>query len=504
MSANRSVSPIAKLAAAAAFIAVFTLTSVWVISTYVVQPRQTIVLSPDVLQQAEKAARPVASPITNSYAGTAAGLPTFHGAVVDAATHLPIPEFVVRFGYQYPGNQAYFNNMAPQTFHGGIYTFHSQFNVGGNASYLIRVEADGHLPSISPPMKGSGTADFALQTGKDVQGVVLNAAGSPVAKATVILGVDGLNGFFDPTDLANRGQNTPTAVTGTDGRFHLPPQIGPVVLAAMNNKGYGQAVLSDPTDDCQIRLAPWGRIEGQLIVAGKPAANQEVYAETTPNFGPSRQQQLFSESEVQSDASGRFHFDRVTPGEVELGRYLKIPMGTRGYMMRQTQTQQINVAVGQKVTINIGGVGRPVTGRLVVTPPPGSFKQMVVQGQITGTEMPELPPQMPANVRASSEAGREMWMQIFGLTATGRQWEQTHPTGPQLSHQYAMLLVGDKGEFRIDDVIPGDYHMYCYLRPIQGGRMTIPAQVDFTVPPVPGGGYSDQPLVIPDIIMKSR
>jgi hypothetical protein len=213
---------------------------------------------------------------------------------------------------------------------------------------------------------------------------------------------------------------------------------------------------------------------------------------------------MYGESSAQTDATGKFRFARVVPGQILMGRYVKVSMGGRGYMMMQTQTEQVTVAVGQTLAVKMGGVGRPVTGRIVLTPSPGSFKNLIVQGQITGTEFPDLPPQMPANVKAGSSTGRDIWMQIFGLTAAGRQWMQTHPSGQQLSHQYAIELVGDKGQFKIDDVIPGDYHMYCYLRPAQGGRMYGPAQLDFTMPPVPGGGYSDKPLVIPDINVTAR
>jgi hypothetical protein len=64
-------------------------------------------------------------------------------------------------------------------------------------------------------------------------------------------------------------------------------------------------------------------------------------------------------------------------------------------------------------------------------------------------------------------------------------------------------MVGNKGRFRIEDVVPGDYSIFCYFRSMQAVRILAPARGEFTMPAMPGGGYSDKPLVIPDIIMQS-
>jgi hypothetical protein len=499
MSGRGWSSPVAKVAGAALFIVVLLGTSIWVIREFVIQPKQTINFSPDEMKTLQQAARPAGAAITDTGVN---GPPTFHGTVVDAQSHLPIATFVVRVGYQYPGSQPYYYNQSPQVGHNGKYEFPSRFMVGGNANYLVRIEAAGHFPAVSAGMKGSGTADFELQPGKDVRGSVVDAAGAPVAKAVVVLAAAGIQAEVDPRDLKTVQPQTIGTLSRGDGRFTLPPQIGATMLAAYSAAGYGRTVLDDPTAECRIRLAPWGRIEGQLIIAGKPAAKQSVTAVCYYGSGASGAT-VYTDSRAETDADGKFQFTRFSPGEVDLARQIRIPYG-RGYATRNTQTVDVTLAAGQTLTVKIGGVGRPVTGRLVLPVGTGSLSQLYLQCQVNGTSLPELPPQMPESVRSSSPEARAIWLNMFQLTAAGSQWVKSHPQSQQRNLQYTMELVGDKGQFKIDDVVAGDYHIYCYMRPMQGGRLYGPAQVDFTMPPVPGGGYSDKPLVLPDIVLQAR
>jgi hypothetical protein len=136
-----------------------------------------------------------------------------------------------------------------------------------------------------------------------------------------------------------------------------------------------------------------------------------------------------------------------------------------------SQTREVTLAAGQTVTVQMGGVGRPVTGRLVLPAGMDSLKSYFLQSDVIGTSLAELP-------------------------ARGPQGEPTQV-------EYVMELVGDQGQFKIDDVVPGHYQIHCMVRAKLGGQPYGQARVEFTMPPVPGG-YSDQPLVIADIILKAR
>jgi len=496
-----------QLLAAAAFLLVLGGVSAAVIHSFISAPRQTIVLPPDMAKLARAAIAPrVAQDIVRA-APNGTG-PTFKGNVVDAQTHQPIENFTLRIGYKYQGdsNKFPYYNGQPKQFHGGKYIMNAQFSIGTQGTLFVRIDAPGHLPLLSPPQKGAGEVDFQLQPGRDIQGVVLDAGGSPVGGITVFMAVPGLEVEFDPATLQSFNGAT-KVMSGPDGRFTFPPQTGHITLLAMSDKGFAQ-VTEDadklPAAAIEMRVAAWCRIKGHMTIATKPGANERLEAE-----GGLQSDQnspvVYADTEMNCDANGNFHFDRVIPGSTRVSRLIIRKYGNRGTQGRDTMSVTVVTEPGKTTTVQLGGVGRAVVGKLVF-PPGANINNYYINDNINyqaPPPAPQPPPQMPDKVKNGTPMARDLWMQFFGLTYAGRQWLAAHPPPPPEFRQYAMDISKD-GKFRIEDVLPGDYHASLYPSQMQAGTPLMQVNLDFTVPPVPGGGYSDQPVVLPDVKFTAR
>jgi hypothetical protein len=501
-------SPFVKLALAAGLTLVLLTVSVLVIREFVIEPNKTVMILPtEVAQQAQAVAQPVRR-IGPSVAGNAR--PTFRGKVVDATTGDPIPNFQIRLGYTYVNNGVLNSQRSePQNFlptpqkayHGGQYNLTSQYQLGTNAVWFVRIEAPGHMPVVSAAQHGSATLDFKLSPGKDIGGVVLDAGGAPVSGATVVLAFPGMNTSIDPASLS--AQDTAVAVTGADGRYTFPPESGEIALAAMSDAGFAQDSTKDADSIPPLRLAAWGKINGKLIIAGHPAGDRQISIQSIDPYNRTGGR-IYKSSQIQTSADGLFHFDRVAPGTMQISRMTRQNFPGGGYTLQPTESETVVVNAGQTLTVQIGGVGRPVTGKLILPPGAGNVKNYMVNSNVNGmtsTTPAELPSQMPANIKSGSQAAQEVWLQFFRITPAGQQWSQSHPAPQPVQRQYAVEM-GEGTNFRIEDVVPGDYNMWLNLNPMQGGRsLSVQQQIQFTMPPVPGG-YSTEPLVLPDIKLR--
>ena len=115
----------------------------------------------------------------------------------------------------------------------------------------------------------------------------------------------------------------------------------------------------------RIRLQPWARVSGTVMLDGKPAANLGLSSfdpdESRPIPGEPR---IEHRSYVETDADGRFELRRVMPGRLVLGRHgaqRRAPTGSGPWTWRR-----VDVESGKTYDLKIGRSGRRVAGRLQV------------------------------------------------------------------------------------------------------------------------------------------
>ena len=220
----------------------------------------------------------------------------------------------------------------------------------------------------------------------------------------------------------------------------------------LHDQGYTQVTADELSASSQVILRPWGRVEGQVLIGSKPGASQEVRIlwERPPETGAPR---INYDSSAVADKDGRFVFERVVPGRVQVCRTIRINERST----RFTQLTPIEVKAGGMTSVTIGGTGRPVLGKVVI---PDDVRDRIDQQSLEYF------------IRSQSAGG------------ASRIW--------------AFKLEPD-GIFRAEDVPAGDYCLYVYafsrpttpraFRGEQIGSLTNP----FTIPDMPGG-RSDEPL----------
>ena len=83
----------------------------------------------------------------------------------------------------------------------------------------------------------------------------------------------------------------------------------------MHEQGYAEASRKQFEPGHELRLQPWGRIEGSLSVGRKPLANQLVVARLDDARVDPELPAIQNESRATTDEKGHFLIDRIAPGE---------------------------------------------------------------------------------------------------------------------------------------------------------------------------------------------
>jgi RNA polymerase sigma factor (sigma-70 family) len=233
------------------------------------------------------------------------------------------------------------------------------------AVYHVRIEADGYAPMTSRPIKpdeGEITLDFALKKAPQTSGVVRLADGTPAVGADVY--VDGLG--------INTNQNGPPAApgfladrhrkTGPDGHYALPPRDEPFGIVVVHDKGFGNLSADELAGSADVTLKPWGRIEGTFRIRGKPGVQQQI--DVNVNRSVIAPSYTFQGYRATTDNQGRFVIERVMDGEVSF----TWSSGQRPLTGLSSAGPAVNIRAGQSLQVDLGGRGRPLIGRIVVSP----------------------------------------------------------------------------------------------------------------------------------------
>ena len=213
-------------------------------------------------------------------------------------------------------------------------------------------------------------------------------------------------------------------------------------MVAVGPAGLGCVRCFDVSKPLEIRLQPWGRIEGSVRTRDGQWADRKVVWHRTGNL--TSWMTLFYKTEgfsARTDATGKFTIEQVPTGD---GR-VAIDDGSDTAPL---WWPSIRVNPGEPAQVQIGGVGRPVTGRLVA--PPGveirSWTNQVTLAQLhVEWDDYHVPKELTGNAV-------ERWKLEFEDTEAGRAW---------FRDQYSYgFKVGPDGSFAIPEVLPGKYRLF--------------------------------------------
>lgn len=337
---------------------------------------------------------------------------------------------------------------------------------------------------IDESRKSSPRTDDEI-SGRVVDEDGLPAAGAQVSLSTDKLGVQVSHGKFKPMpgDVESR-----IVETDSQGDFDLgeAPAEG-FDLIAVHDKGSAIVGSEEYLGSREIRLQPWGRIEGQLA-QGRNASGNKIWMAGLPNSTWLLHRRDYR-YEIECDADGHFVLGKVPAGWFEVGYLIRI--GDSGWSI--TSRTPVEVAAGETAKMMLGGSGRPVVGKFV---PPEGYDKSIYFGnglRSLGRTRPDEP--RPENYDRMTRREQEQWRAQWRKSDEFRQYRDAYWHDPNW-RQYT-FGINDDGSFQIEDVIAGKYDFTVWIeeRITGAGRPDeIGSYYDTIEVPEMPGGRSDEPL----------
>ena len=429
------------------------------------------------------------------------------GKVLDEQTGKPVDKFKVITGIDFGQDQRISwereRNDAVKIGNDGTFEVKFTWPYPG---HKVRVEAEGYLPEESPTFKiidGDQDFTFRLKKGQDISGAVVDASGKPVAGATVVLvtpnsSLEIVNGELP--QYALRG--VVTSKSGAEGRYAFPPQTERYQIVVVHDSGFAQIegeALAASERPGEVKLQPWGRIEGQVFIGNKPVAEETLsaYSSRGERYDP-HAPHVEHNLQAKTDASGRFVMPRVPPGQWGVGRQIR-----QGNLSTTTSIVTVGVPAGGVGKVQIGGNGRPVVGQVTIPQELSGRSDWQFEMCRLTSDIAIPKPNVPDEVQTMDPAQRQAWYAKWLQTEEGKAYEEQARKAAEQRRNYPVAVQAD-GRFRIEDVEAGNYRLVIAIVRRPAGQDRSPSQplatasVKLTMPEIPNG-RSDEPLTAPDI-----
>ncbi|MHC4622861.1 MAG: carboxypeptidase regulatory-like domain-containing protein [Planctomycetota bacterium] len=369
------------------------------------------------------------------------------GTVLDAESKRPIKDFRLIPGIYQGADYVSWAQAKATKLGDGRYEYRFTHSVHSSYGYVIRVEAEGYLPGVSPVFKGDEgevVFDFVLKKGKGPVGVVYLANGEPAVGAEVALFASRHRAYIHDNKFS---ESSEVVKTGVDGQFSLPAQAGAYLLVALADEGYAEIEGDNFEASGEITLLPWGRVEGLVQIGGQPSAYETVSLNSDSEHSQGGPSVRYSAS-TRTDGDGRFVLDRVAPGNARL-----LCRKTRGGRTTLSIEEPVEVIPGQTASVTIGASGRPVVGQLVM---PADYVGPAHWADCARYLIPHWSgPPTPEDYEDMTEQERQAWLEAWETSDEGkafrqRQWQESQRYYPEIEHD---------GTFRLENVPVGVHNL---------------------------------------------
>ncbi len=335
-------------------------------------------------------------------------VPVFTGRVIDAETEKPLAKFKVRSGIRggswgdRPGWSDYYEQQVDADDGTFTYTW-SGFGVTHpfTGEALLKIEAKGYLPEVAPPLRlGQACQPFVVRLTRVEPriGIILTARGELAADAEVAwVGPDEkaflTDGRFDIRGFTYQAEQI--VKSGADGKFELARTRDEGLIVAVHPDGYAITKSTEFENGSKITLAPWARIEGNIVSAGRSdeqlviAVNQAISSEQSRSDPV---QWMFEAASITGD---RFAVEHVPAVPLHVGAVVR---------WEQSDPVYLKPEPGRTHAIEIGAKGSSVTGR-IIHPAPSAKMEMSDPRRLHAVAYRVNPePPMPAEIKSETRA----------------------------------------------------------------------------------------------------
>ena len=311
--------------------------------------------------------------------------------------------------------------------------------------------------------------------------MVLRTDGQPAGGAEVALLSPEHGASLGLARFTDRAQDDKLIVAAdAAGRFSFPEEGNAHTVVAVCSNGFARVPVTDTKQAIEVRLQPWGRVEGAINASARsrPVKYVEVDdilgADLPGNLRLDHQRYLST-----PQADGRFAFEDVPPGSLcvwldagELGNPPVTPYHHPVW---------IQVPAGGTARVTVAEAGYRVKGRFVIPGREGDWTNQT-RGACLDGDWPPSPatprhhPTAKQWVRAAFDPGR------LTIAADGR-FESRDPVVPAT---YRLLLTLGKTRFEQEITVPN---------PASESSQVLPE----------GLGFEDRPIIdLGDIVIAEK
>jgi hypothetical protein len=280
------------------------------------------------------------------------------------------------------------------------------------------------------PVAMAGPEAGAAPALPGIAGTVVGPDGAPVVGAQVcIVGEETYLELIDGrlTPVRN-GSEVPINITDEHGRyaFAKTPDLY-LVVAVAREVGYGEVLASKEQPATDVKLSPWGRIEGLVMMGDKPAVGMKLDLDQARwdlgHFG--------ERNKATTDAEGCFVIDHAMPGTVSVCRpVVRFSRYDSGFASLMAWLDPITVQAGTTTRCTLDAQVLRVRGRVVLPEglAAGDANVLAILWNLDAPPMPTRPEEllMPdaAALRAwrLSDAGRQYYRELAAEAAVLRNF----------------------------------------------------------------------------------
>ena len=284
------------------------------------------------------------------------------GTVADAASGKPVENFTVKVRHDRWSDWE--RGLITEGSHGGfsLSTSQSEVQVGTQPSWFLSIQAEGYEPyetRIYYYEEGDQAFDIKLQPGGSIEGLVRNPKGGPESGCQVNVAT-----LSDKLLSSHAGEFSlyrnwhPPVQTDAAGHFKLEKPFGATAVVAFDNSGWAIANIRTNSPGMELKLLPWGQIQGTLMHGDTPLVDQNV---RLGDLVPDRSNPIQILRNTRTDSDGHFAFDKVPAGEYQ------ISLNSRSWPYVETMQTSVDVSVGKTNHISLTESGRTVLAKLIAS-----------------------------------------------------------------------------------------------------------------------------------------